>query len=302
MTGKALSVLATDPDGFFLMVEGGNIDPAATDNDYADMTRDVLAFDEAVKTAIAFAGTHPDTLVIVTADHETGGLTLQTSTDGTLTFTFTRSGHTAANVPIRASGPGAERFGGVTVPNTQVFTVMEDAMGLAPAAPAPIPTPAPANGMVTVPGRIQAEDYNYGGEGVAYHDTTPGNEGGAYRNDDVDIEAAGGITNVGWIRDGEWLSYTATVGQSGTYIMTASVASPNSGRTAALSVGGSQAATIAVPNTGSFSAFTTVSVPVTLPAGVHTLTLAFSGDGQNLDWIDFAASGAGPAAAPRPAP
>ena len=70
--------------------------------------------------------------------------------------------------------------------------------------------------------------------------------------------------------------------------MTARVASPNSGRTAALSVDGAPVATIAVPNTGSFATFRTVSVPVTLPAGTHTLKLAFSGDGQNLDWIAFA--------------
>ena len=45
---------------------------------------------------------------------------------------------------------------------------------------------------LSVPGRIEAEDYDLGGEGVAYHDTTPGNAGGAYRADDVDIETAGG--------------------------------------------------------------------------------------------------------------
>ena len=56
-----------------------------------------------------------------------------------------------------------------------------------------------------VPGRIEAEDYDLGGETIAYHDTTPGNPGGAYRHDDVDIETVGGITDVGWIRDGEWL-------------------------------------------------------------------------------------------------
>ena len=51
----------------------------------------------------------------------------------------------------------------------------------------PAPGPAPYKPL-SVPGRIQAEDYNLGGEGVAYHDTTPGNTGGAYRQDDVDIE------------------------------------------------------------------------------------------------------------------
>ena len=121
-----------------------------------------------------------------------------------------------------------------------------------------------------IPGTIEAEDYDLGGEGVAYHDTTLGNLGGVYRQDDVDIENTAGLTtpNVGWIRNGEYLTWTATVGTSGAYTMTARVASPNSGRTAALKVDGTPPATIAVPNTGSFAAFRTVSVPVTLPAGV----------------------------------
>ena len=59
-----------------------------------------------------------------------------------------------------------------------------------------------------VPGTIEAEDYDTGGEGVAYHDTTAGNSGGAYRYEDVDIENCsdtGGGYNVGWTAMGEWL-------------------------------------------------------------------------------------------------
>ncbi len=97
---------------------------------------------------------------------------------------------------------------------------------------------------LAIPGRIQAEDYNLGGEGVAYHDTTAGNSGGAYRQDGVDIETGGGVTNVGWIRNGEYLTYTAIVAEAGNYTLTARVASPNSGRAAYLSVDGVQAATI----------------------------------------------------------
>ncbi|MEN6517380.1 MAG: carbohydrate-binding protein [Methanospirillum sp.] len=143
---------------------------------------------------------------------------------------------------------------------------------------------------LSVPGKIQAEDYNLGGEGVAYHDTTPGNEGGAYRHDDVDIETVGGVTDVGWIRNGEYLTYTANVTQAGNYTLTARTASPNSGRTMAFSVDGTQTATIAVPNTGAYERFATVPVPVTLAAGTHVLKLTFQGDGQNLDWIAFGPS------------
>ena len=159
------------------------------------------------------------------------------------------------------------------------------------AEPTPTPTPVSPEPYkpLAIPGTIQAEDYNLGGEGVAYHDTTPGNSGGAYRHDDVDIETAGGITNVGWIRNGEYLTYTANITTAGAYTMTARVASPNSGRTMALSVDGSSIATISIPNTGSFATFRTVEIPVTLAAGAHTLKLTFAGDGQNLDWIAFGA-------------
>jgi hypothetical protein len=154
-------------------------------------------------------------------------------------------------------------------------------------SPTVSPTPRPFRPL-TIPGRIEAEEYDLGGEGVAYHDTTPGNEGGACRNDNVDIETVGGTTNVGWIRNGEFLTYTATVMSSGEYTMSASVASPNSGRKMAVSVDGTVLATIAVPNTGSFEDFRTVFVPVTLIAGTHTLKFDFAGDGQNLDWVTFA--------------
>ncbi len=108
-----------------------------------------------------------------------------------------------------------------------------------------------------MPGTIQAEDYDLGGEGVAYHDTTPGNQGGVYRYDDVDIEQTAGLAtpNVGWIRDGEYLTYTANIATAGAYTMTVRVASPNTGRSGALSVDGSSAATFTVPNTGSYAAF-----------------------------------------------
>lgn len=76
MTQKAIEILSKDKDGFFLMVEGGRIDHASHGHDAATVARDVLAFDEAVKVALDFARNREDTLVIVTADHETGGLSI----------------------------------------------------------------------------------------------------------------------------------------------------------------------------------------------------------------------------------
>jgi hypothetical protein len=79
--------------------------------------------------------------------------------------------------------------------------------------------PLPAGTGAAIPGHIEAENYNNGGEGVAYHDTTPANEGGEYRHDAVDIEKATGEGSyvVGWVRPGEWLKYTVNVAEAGVY-------------------------------------------------------------------------------------
>lgn len=76
MTAKTIEVLSGNPKGFFAMIEGGRIDHASHRNDAAGTIHDTLAFDEAVGVALDFARKNPDTLVIVTADHETGGMAL----------------------------------------------------------------------------------------------------------------------------------------------------------------------------------------------------------------------------------
>ena len=79
--------------------------------------------------------------------------------------------------------------------------------------------------VVTLPGRIEAENYRYGGEGVGYHDTSDGNNGGVYRFDDVDIRQSVGHFQVSSIEAGEWLAYDVDVQQSGLYTVTAHVSS-----------------------------------------------------------------------------
>ncbi len=76
-TKKGIELLSDDPEGFFMMVEGGKVDWACHANDAAAAIRDTLAFDDAIASAVEFAGKHPEeTLIIVTGDHETGGMTI----------------------------------------------------------------------------------------------------------------------------------------------------------------------------------------------------------------------------------
>ena len=79
MTGAALEVLSRRDEGFFMLVEGGNIDYTGHANDAGAMLHEILEFDEAIGRAVEFQQGHPDTLIIVTADHGTGGFTF---TDG----------------------------------------------------------------------------------------------------------------------------------------------------------------------------------------------------------------------------
>lgn len=104
--------------GFFLMVEGSQIDWACHSNDAKAAVRQVLLFDQAVSAAVDFALRDARTLVIVTADHETGGLTLpgggnEDKGDKDLSVRWSTKGHTGSPVPVYAIGPGALRFAGV---------------------------------------------------------------------------------------------------------------------------------------------------------------------------------------------
>jgi alkaline phosphatase len=137
MTAAALDSLSTDPEGFFLMVEGSQIDNAAAAGDGLKMIDDVKTFDSAVQVALDFAIANPDTLLIVVADHETGGLSIYqagvcNSGDdgpfsipgaGTFCTHFATTAHTAVDVPLTAMGPGSEFLNG-THPNTAIHTGM----------------------------------------------------------------------------------------------------------------------------------------------------------------------------------
>lgn len=120
-TAKALEMLDNE-NGFFLMVEGSQIDFACHDNDSTTLVEEMRDFNNTLNVVLDFAEKDGNTLVVVTADHETGGLTIvdpegkYTRTD----FKWTTGSHSAVFVPIFSYGPGAENFSGI-MDNTEIM-------------------------------------------------------------------------------------------------------------------------------------------------------------------------------------
>jgi hypothetical protein len=113
---------------------------------------------------------------------------------------------------------------------------------------------------IALPGTVKASDFDNGGSGVAYSDTTSGNAGSAYRNTNVDLQASSlGGYNVGWTEAGEWLKYTVKVSTAGTYNVTLRAASAASG-SVTVTVG-SVSKTYSVANTGGWQAWKTLPRP-----------------------------------------
>ena len=115
-TQMAINYLSSrSTNGFFLMVEGARIDKSAHSNDYSAVVREVLDFDKAVEAAIRFAEKDGNTLVIISADHETGALALRDGNikEGKMKAMFVSKGHTPIMVPLFAYGPQSKLFGGV---------------------------------------------------------------------------------------------------------------------------------------------------------------------------------------------
>ena len=125
-------------NGFFVMVEGSQVDWAGHANNLDYLKREMEDFDEAVRTALDFAKNNQETLVIVTADHETGGLLIEPATPTNYTspevkFSFNTGigygSHTGVPVPVYAYGPGAINFTG-TLDKTDIFYAMIEALDL----------------------------------------------------------------------------------------------------------------------------------------------------------------------------
>ena len=130
MTATALRILDNNGRGFFLMVEGGKIDWAGHENSLVRNIGETIEFAEAVEETLKWLGERNDTLIVVTADHETGGLKiLKNNGKGKLPeASWSTTKHTGVKVPVFAQGPGAEAFTG-PMDNTDVFHKIMSAVG-----------------------------------------------------------------------------------------------------------------------------------------------------------------------------
>lgn len=113
-TKTALNILGKDKDGFFIMIEGSQIDWGGHQNNTSYIATEMMDFDRAIGEAIKFAANDKNTLVIVTADHETGGFAINGGDldKGNVLGGFTTGNHTGVMIPVFAFGPGSEAFRG----------------------------------------------------------------------------------------------------------------------------------------------------------------------------------------------
>ncbi len=116
MAMKAIDVLDDTDEGFFIMIEGAHIDKHSHDNDDAGMAEALEEFDRTIAAALDYAEKDGNTLVVVTADHETGGIVL--NDDGT--YSFTQGSHSGANVPLFVYGSDTFMEDGETVNNIDI--------------------------------------------------------------------------------------------------------------------------------------------------------------------------------------
>ena len=119
-----LAAVSADENGFFLMYEEAYIDKHSSDNDAYTTFLALMRFNQAIGLFMEYAFYNPDTMVIITADHETGGLTVA---DGSCSYVTEE--HTSANVPIFAYGADAQLFDGQTIENTQIAKTLAALMG-----------------------------------------------------------------------------------------------------------------------------------------------------------------------------
>jgi uncharacterized protein involved in high-affinity Fe2+ transport len=257
--------------------------------------------------------------------------TVNAATAGTYTLSFRVSSPYGITDAVHIdNAAGTNLSGSVAVPNTggyqtwttvtasvtlpagqQTLTVDQDSNGWnlhyitfastgGGGTPPPTGGDAPYGGTAAaVPGTVQAENYDTGGQGVAYNVTSVNGSANSYRSDGVDLEAttdSGGGYDLGWTAAGQWFKYTVNVATAGTYALSLRLAAPTA-VTNALQIdnaaGTDLSGVITAPATGGYQDWTTVTANITLPAGVQTLTVDQDSPGWNINYLTFATSGGG---------
>lgn len=128
---KGIELLSQNPNGFFMMIEGSQLDDYGHFNDLDLLMQETHDFDRTVGKILEWAAKDGETLVVVTADHETGGLTLidGDKDKGEIKCKFSTTGHSGVMVPVYAFGPGAELFTGI-YENTDIFHKIKSLLNL----------------------------------------------------------------------------------------------------------------------------------------------------------------------------
>jgi hypothetical protein len=151
-----------------------------------------------------------------------------------------------------------------------------------------------------IPGTVQAENYDTGGQSLAYNVTSINGSDNGYRSDGVDLEVTSdtsGSVDLGWTASGQWFKYTVNVATAGTYTVSFRVAAPTAvtdGLHLSNSSGTNLSGAVNVPATGGWQTWATVTANVTLPAGQQILTLNQDNGGWNINYMGFATSGGAP--------
>jgi beta-glucanase (GH16 family)/uncharacterized protein involved in high-affinity Fe2+ transport len=250
--------------------------------------------------------------------------TVNVATAGSYTVTFRVAAPTAVSDALHISNSagtnlsgsvGAPATGGyqawtnvtatVTLPaGQQTLTINQDNAGwninYASFASASSAGEGPYGGTpAAIPGTVQAENYDTGGQGVGYDVSSTNGSANSYRPDGVDIEATtdtGGGYDIGWAAAGQWFKYTVNVATAGTYTVGFRVAAPGA-VTDALHITNSSGVnltgSVSIPATGGYQTWTNVSATVTLPAGEQTLTLDQDAAGWNINYFSFTAGSGG---------
>ena len=146
----------------------------------------------------------------------------------------------------------------------------------------------PFKDTLTIPGKIEVENYDKGGNGRGFLDSDIENENSLYRDDNAGLDSAEGAIIYGWGYADDWLRYTVKASKNDSLTLTARVASPSDSTFFSVLVDEKKVVTVMVPNTGDWKTFETVAVSVpAIAEGAHVLKIKIDKPYFNLDWIEF---------------